>query len=187
MHIVCCRRIVVFVCNSKSKHTQPTQFARQDDLTNSLAHAPQTRALTRHFSEAHRHSSSDEDEEDEQPSSSSNSATTAVAKKLARAPTPRRDHRVAVSQFMPTSRRLVQFSEGKSAAEEASIVYIDGAFDVFHPGHVEILKVGALCRPVHVPLCVRWHRIGCCMATAFATYRPVKHLDSLECCLHHPT
>lgn len=43
---------------------------------------------------------------------------------------------------MPTSRRLVQFSEGKSAPEGSTIVYIDGAFDVFHVGHVEILRVG---------------------------------------------
>jgi hypothetical protein len=47
-----------------------------------------------------------------------------------------------VSRFMPTSRRLVQFSEGKSAPEGSTIVYIDGAFDVFHAGHVEILRVG---------------------------------------------
>ena len=46
-----------------------------------------------------------------------------------------------VSRFLPTSRRLVQFSEGKSAPEGATIVYIDGAFDVFHVGHVEILRV----------------------------------------------
>lgn len=42
---------------------------------------------------------------------------------------------------MPTSRRLVQFSNGKNAPEGARIVYIDGAFDCFHPGHVKILRV----------------------------------------------
>lgn len=46
-----------------------------------------------------------------------------------------------VSRFLPTSRRLVQFSEGKSAPDNATIVYIDGAFDVFHAGHVEVLRV----------------------------------------------
>lgn len=55
--------------------------------------------------------------------------------------TPQRDMRVGVSRFLPTSRRLVQFSEGKSAPEGATIVYIDGAFDVFHVGHVEILRL----------------------------------------------
>ena len=35
-----------------------------------------------------------------------------------------------------------QFSEGKVAPPGAKIVYIDGAFDLFHPGHVEILQVG---------------------------------------------
>ncbi|KAE9607614.1 hypothetical protein Lal_00026699 [Lupinus albus] len=45
-----------------------------------------------------------------------------------------------ISQFLPTSRRIVQFSDGKAPGPNARIVYIDGAFDLFHAGHVEILK-----------------------------------------------
>ncbi|KAF8397073.1 hypothetical protein HHK36_018711 [Tetracentron sinense] len=42
-----------------------------------------------------------------------------------------------VSHFLPTSRRIVQFSNGKGPGPDARIVYIDGAFDLFHAGHVE--------------------------------------------------
>ncbi|GMJ15609.1 phosphorylethanolamine cytidylyltransferase 1 [Hibiscus trionum] len=45
-----------------------------------------------------------------------------------------------LSQFLPTSRRIVQFSNGKGPGPNARIIYIDGAFDLFHAGHVEILK-----------------------------------------------
>lgn len=45
-----------------------------------------------------------------------------------------------LSQFLPTSRRIVQFSNGKAPGPNARVVYIDGAFDLFHAGHVEILK-----------------------------------------------
>ncbi|XP_068317803.1 ethanolamine-phosphate cytidylyltransferase-like [Pyrus communis] len=45
-----------------------------------------------------------------------------------------------VSHFLPTSRRIVQFSNGKGPQSDARIVYIDGAFDLFHAGHVEILR-----------------------------------------------
>ncbi|XP_074273700.1 ethanolamine-phosphate cytidylyltransferase-like [Silene latifolia] len=45
-----------------------------------------------------------------------------------------------VSHFLPTSKRIVQFSNGKGPAPNARVVYIDGAFDLFHAGHVEILR-----------------------------------------------
>ncbi|KAL6142442.1 hypothetical protein ACLB2K_060724 [Fragaria x ananassa] len=46
-----------------------------------------------------------------------------------------------VSHFLPTSRRIVQFSNGKGPQSDARVIYIDGAFDLFHAGHVEILRV----------------------------------------------
>lgn len=45
-----------------------------------------------------------------------------------------------LSHFLPTSRRIVQFSNGKGPGPNARVVYIDGAFDLFHAGHVEILR-----------------------------------------------
>ena len=47
---------------------------------------------------------------------------------------------VRISHFMPTSRRIVQFSSGKSPPAGGKVIYIDGAFDLFHVGHVEILR-----------------------------------------------
>jgi hypothetical protein len=35
----------------------------------------------------------------------------------------------------------LQFSEGRIAPAGARIVYVDGAFDLFHPGHVAFLQV----------------------------------------------
>jgi len=46
-----------------------------------------------------------------------------------------------VTQLLPTSRRIVQFSSNQKISPHAKVVYIDGSFDVFHPGHIEILKV----------------------------------------------
>jgi ethanolamine-phosphate cytidylyltransferase len=47
------------------------------------------------------------------------------------------DHRVS---FLPTSWRIVQFATGTPAPPTAKVVYIDGGFDMFHLGHLAILK-----------------------------------------------
>ena len=45
-----------------------------------------------------------------------------------------------VSHFCPTSRRIQQFSSGRTPPAGARVVYVAGAYDMFHPGHVEALR-----------------------------------------------
>jgi len=42
--------------------------------------------------------------------------------------------------FMPTTMRISQFANNKSPKEGDTVVYIDGSFDLYHPGHVKILE-----------------------------------------------
>ena len=45
-----------------------------------------------------------------------------------------------VSNFLTTSWRLVEFSNNKAPKKGDKVVYIDGAFDILHIGHIETLK-----------------------------------------------
>lgn len=104
----------------------------------------QVHPLTRSFSQGHRggQGSNPSGERTLSPQNSSKSHTAVPEEEVEQQqPQTPRDLRVGVSRFLPTSRRLVQFSEGQSAPEGSTIVYIDGAFDVFHAGHVEILRL----------------------------------------------
>lgn len=45
------------------------------------------------------------------------------------------------SQFLPTTQKIIQFSDGKSPQPGDKIVYVAGAFDLFHVGHLDFLQV----------------------------------------------
>ncbi|XP_001988302.2 ethanolamine-phosphate cytidylyltransferase isoform X2 [Drosophila grimshawi] len=44
------------------------------------------------------------------------------------------------SQFLPTTQKIIQFSDGKSPNPGDKIVYVAGAFDLFHVGHLDFLE-----------------------------------------------
>jgi len=45
-----------------------------------------------------------------------------------------------VSRIMPTTKQIMQFAEGLPPAPEDFIVYVSGAFDLFHIGHLAFLE-----------------------------------------------
>jgi len=44
------------------------------------------------------------------------------------------------SQFLPTTQKIIQFSDGKSPKPSDRVIYVAGAFDLFHVGHLDFLE-----------------------------------------------
>lgn len=43
------------------------------------------------------------------------------------------------SRFLPTARRIMQFAEGRVPGPDDKVVYMQGSWDIFNPGHIAAL------------------------------------------------
>ena len=66
-------------------------------------------------------------------------AAAALRSRSPEKPTPSADSK-PISNFLPTTWRITQFSNHKTPSPSDRIVYIDGAFDLFHVGHIDTLR-----------------------------------------------
>ena len=83
------------------------------------------------------------DDESDEEAKDSASGGDALAKKANKE---RRDSfstsapKTCVSKFVPSTRRIVQFSDKREPKPDDKIVYVDGGFDMFHIGHIKFLE-----------------------------------------------
>ncbi len=63
-----------------------------------------------------------------------------LIKQLAELDDFQKNRKPVMSSFLATSWRITEFSNNKTPKENDKIIYIDGAFDILHIGHIEALK-----------------------------------------------
>ncbi|KAJ1664366.1 choline phosphate cytidylyltransferase [Coemansia sp. RSA 1813] len=47
---------------------------------------------------------------------------------------------IGIAHYLSTSKKIIQFSSGRDPKPGDRVVYVDGAFDLFHTGHIEFFK-----------------------------------------------
>jgi cytidyltransferase-like protein len=122
-----------------------------------------------------RHGQGDDDDDDGSATSeatkASHSSSTEASVSQQQQEQPDQGGQQPQSKFVNTSRMLQLFSSGlKAPTAGMKIVYIDGAWDLFHPGHVAILKAA---REVRLECTLPSHRLGMFCRRLTPPHRPL--------------
>uniref|UniRef100_A0A672YIE3 ethanolamine-phosphate cytidylyltransferase n=1 Tax=Sphaeramia orbicularis TaxID=375764 RepID=A0A672YIE3_9TELE len=70
-----------------------------------------------------------------------------------------------VSQFLQTSQKIIQFASGQEPQPGDTIIYVAGAFDLFHIGHVDFLEaVHKLADKPYIIVGLHFDQVSLCLS-----------------------